>query len=97
MERKFEFKPEFKAITIEALANLSFSSVHGIVNLIKREGNTYTENEANAIVGFLGEMPYREVSHIFEAMPKMVKEILPEAEGPQAEAPAVEEPVAEKA
>ncbi len=97
MERKFEFKPDFKAMTIETLSKMSFSTVHGIVNLIKRDGNIYTESEANAIVGFLGEMSYRDVAHIFEAMPQLVKEVTPEAEGPQSEAPAVEEPVAEKA
>jgi len=66
------------------------------MNLLKREGTTYTENEANAIVGFLGELAYRDVAHLFEAMPQMVKEITPEVEGPQAEAP-VEEPAEAKA
>jgi hypothetical protein len=89
-QRKFEFKPEFKAAIIETLSTLSFSNVHGMMNLLKREGN-YTEQEANAIVGFLGEMAYRDVAHLFEAMPKMVKELASESEGPQSES-AVEAP-----
>jgi hypothetical protein len=95
-QRKFEFKPEFKAAITETLSNLSFSNVHGIMNLLKREGN-YTEQEANAIVGFLGEMAYRDVAHLFEAMPQMVKELPLENEGPQAEAPVAEEPATENA
>jgi hypothetical protein len=95
-QRTFEFKPEFKAAIGETLSKLSFSNVHGIMNLLKREGN-YTEQEANAIVGFLGELAYRDVAHLFEAMPQMVKELTPENEGPQAEAPVTEEPATEKA
>jgi len=75
MERKFEFKPEFKAMAVEALSKLSFSQVHGVMRLVKREGNIYTETESNAIVGFLGEMSYRDVSPLFDAMPQMVIEL----------------------
>lgn len=89
MERKFEFKPEFKAMATEALTKLSFSQVHSVMGLIKREGNIYTESESNAIVGFLGEMSYRDVAHIFESMPKLVAEVT-DKDGPVAEAPAVE-------
>ncbi len=87
MERKFEFKPEFKVLANEALTKLSFSQVHGVMNLLKRDSNVYTESESNAIVGFLGEMAYRDVSHIFEEMPRMVTEVTPTTDGPQAEAP----------
>lgn len=87
MERKFEFKPEFKTLANEALAKLSFSQVHGVMKLLRREGNIYTETESNAIVGFLGEMAYRDVHHIFDAMPSMVTEVAPTTDGPQAEAP----------
>lgn len=93
MERKFEIKPEFKSLAIEALSKLSFSQVHAVVNLIKREGNVYTEGESNAIVGFLGEMTYRDVAHLFDAMPKMIVEVADtEADGPVAE-PAIAEAV----
>ena len=87
MERKFEFKPEFKGLAIEALSKLSFSQVHAVMNLIKRESNVYTETESNAIVGFLGEMSYRDVAHIFEAMPAMVTEVSTDgpSDGPIAE------------
>lgn len=78
-QRKFEFKPEIKAMAAEALTKLSFSQVSGVMQLIKREDNYYTEAESNAIVGFLGEMAYRDVAHIFEAMPTLVKEVTPEA------------------
>ena len=88
MERKFEFKPEFKAMATEALTKLSFSQVHSVMGLVKREGNIYTEAESNAIVGFLGEMTYRDVAHIFQAMPQLVSEVT-EKDGPVAEAPAV--------
>lgn len=87
-ERKFEFKPEFKAMATEALTKMSFSQVHAIMKLVKRESNVYTEGESNAIVGFLGELPYRDVAHIFEAMPKLVTEVA-ETEGPQSEKSAV--------
>lgn len=89
MERKFEFKPEFKAMATEALTKLSFSQVHTVMGLVKREGNIYTESESNAIVGFLGEMSYRDVAHIFESMPKLVTEVT-EQGGPVAEAPVIE-------
>lgn len=82
MERKFEFKPEFKAMAVEALSKLSFSQVHGVMRLVKREGNIYTETESNAIVGFLGEMSYRDVSPIFDAMPQMIIEL--KNDGPSA-------------
>ena len=85
MERKFEFKPEFKGLVIEALAKLSFSQVHGVMSLLKRDTNVYTEAESNAIVGFLGEMSYREVAHIFEGMPSMVTEVKDTTDGPVAE------------
>ncbi len=94
-ERRFEFKPEFKAMATEALTKLSFSQVHAIMKLIKREGNVYTESESNAIVGFLGEMSYRDVAHIFEAMPKMVTEVT-ETEGPKDEASQAKAQVAEE-
>lgn len=87
MERKFEFKPEFKSLANEALAKLSFSQVHGVMKLMRREGNVYTESESNAIVGFLGEMAYRDVHHIFDAMPSLVTEVTQTSDGPQAEAP----------
>lgn len=92
MERKFEFKPEFKAMTVEALSKLSFSQVHGVMRLVKREGNIYTETESNAIVGFLGEMSYRDVSPLFDAMPQMVIEL--KNDGPSASP--VNEPVADQ-
>jgi hypothetical protein len=87
MERRFEFKPEFKTLAMEALSKLSFSQVHGVMSLIKREGYVYTEAESNAIVGFLGEMKYSDVAHIFEAMPSMVSEVKASEDGPMAEAP----------
>lgn len=88
MERKFEFKPEFKGLAIEALSKLSFSQVHNIMRLLKREDAVYTESESNAIVGFLGEMAYRDVHHVFDAMPSLVTEVTAQADGPRAEAPA---------
>lgn len=84
-QRKFEFKPEIKAMAAEALTKLSFSQVNGVMGLIKREGNHYTEAESNAIVGFLGEMAYRDVAHIFEAMPTLVKEVNEEVVGNEEE------------
>jgi hypothetical protein len=88
MERKFEMKPEFKAMATEALSKLSFSQVHTVMKLIKRESAIYTEQEANAVVGFLGEMAYRDVHHIFEAMPKLITEVTEQSkETPSAEAP----------
>jgi hypothetical protein len=88
-QRKFEFKQEFKAMAVEALVKLSFSQVHGVMKLIKREGNVYTEAESNAIVGFLGELPYRDVSHIFDVMPQLVTEVTPKSpDGPMQAMPA---------
>lgn len=100
MERKFEFKPDFKEMAMEAFSKLSFSQVHTVARLLKRDGNVYTESESNAIVGFLGEMAYRDVAHIFEVMPQLVVEIKndgPSVDAPSVDAPSVEEPVAEHA
>jgi len=87
MERKFELKPEFKAMALEALSKLSFSQVHQVARLVKDERTVYTETEANAVVGFLGEMAYRDVAHIFDAMPQLVVEIHEEGVSSPTEAP----------
>lgn len=96
-QRNFEIKPDFKAAIGEILVKLSFSNVHGIMNLLKRESTTYSEQESNAIVGFLGELAYRDVAQLFEAMPQMITEIFDETEGPVSEAPLSKETVEETA
>jgi hypothetical protein len=45
------------------------------MNLINREGNTYTEVELNQLVQFLGELPYSEVSELFNLIPVIVQKV----------------------
>jgi hypothetical protein len=49
------------------------------MNLINREGNTFTEAELNQLVQFLGELPYSEVSELFNLIPVLVQkeEVMP--------------------
>jgi hypothetical protein len=44
------------------------------MNLVNREGFTYSEVELNSIVQFLGEFAYNEVAEFFTVLPTLVKE-----------------------
>jgi hypothetical protein len=57
------------------------------MNLINREGNLYNESELNQLVQFLGELPYNEVSELFNLIPALVQKV-EEPSQPEAEAPA---------
>lgn len=61
----YQVTPEFKTQVAEILATQKFSTVFPFMNLINREGFTYSEEELNSIVQFLGEFSYSTVAEFF--------------------------------
>ena len=84
----YNVTPEFKAQTTEILNTKKFSAVFAFMNLVNREGYTYTEEELNSVVQFLGEFPYSEVNEFFKTLPQNVSP----ATEPSNETPTTESP-----
>jgi len=80
--RNYTVAPEFKAQVNTILETKKFSTVFPFMNLIKREGNIYSEQELNSIVQFLGDFAYNEVAGFFQSLPSLVQEITATANGP---------------
>jgi hypothetical protein len=72
--KMYTVSPAFKNAVTEILGTQKFSAVFPYMNLINREGFTYTEEELNSFVQFLGEFPYTQVAEFFRALPELVKE-----------------------
>jgi hypothetical protein len=94
MQQNYVVSPEFKTQVSEILNTKKFTAVFPYMNLINREGNTFTESEMNSIVQFIGEFPYQEVAEFFAKIPQLAKPIKEEA--PANSIPS-EEPVTETA
>ncbi len=73
--RNYTVTPEFKAQVNVILETKKFSTVFPFMNLVKREGFMYSEQELNSIVQFLGDFAYNEVASFFQALPVMVQEV----------------------
>lgn len=73
--QNFIVSPDFKTRVTDILNTKKFTSVFPYMNLINREGNTYTEVELNQLVQFLGELPYSEVSELFNLIPVIVQKV----------------------
>lgn len=71
--QNFIVTPDFKTRVTDILNTKKFTAVFPYMNLINREGNTYTESELNQLVQFLGELPYTEVSELFTLLPVIVQ------------------------
>ena len=85
----YNVTPEFKAQTTEILNTKKFSAVFAYMNLVNREGFTYSEEELNSVVQFLGEFPYSEVNEFFKTLPQNVS---PAAEPSNETTPTTESP-----
>ena len=72
--RNYTVTPEFKTQVTALLNTKKFSAVFPYMNLINRDGFSYTEQELNSIVQFVGEFPYNEVAEFFQILPTHVKE-----------------------
>jgi hypothetical protein len=72
--RNYTVSPEFKTQVSTILSTKKFSTVFPHMNLVNREGFTYSEVELNSIVQFLGEFAYNEVAEFFTVLPTLVKE-----------------------
>ena len=86
--QNFIVSPDFKTRVTDVLNTKKFTSVFPYMNLINREGNTYTESELNQLVQFLGELPYSEVSELFNLIPVIVQKV----EEPSTKTPSETEP-----
>ena len=80
--RNYTVTPEFKTQVNAILETKKFSTVFPFMNLVKREGFMYSEQELNSIVQFLGDFAYNEVVSFFQALPVMVQEVPAPANGP---------------
>jgi hypothetical protein len=88
----YNVTPEFKTQTTEILNTKKFSAVFAYMNLVTREGYTYTEEELNSVVQFLGEFPYSEVNEFFKTLPQHVSPVTePSSATPTTESP--EQPI----
>lgn len=86
--------PEFKTRVTDILNTKKFTTVFAFMNLINREGFTFTEAELNQTVQFLGEFPYNEVAELFNRLPVIVTQ---ETEnGTSIEEPAIAAPAGVK-
>lgn len=72
--KMYTVTPAFKNAVSEILGTQKFSAVFPYMNLVNREGFTYTEEELNSFVQFLGEFPYSQVAEFFRVLPELVKE-----------------------
>ena len=70
--------PEFKQRVTDILNTKKFTQVFPFMNLINREGFTFSETELNQLVQFLGEFTYNEVAELFNRLPTIVTQELPE-------------------
>jgi hypothetical protein len=73
--RNYNVTPEFKTQVSAVLATKKFTTVFPYMNLINREGFTYTETELNSVVQFLGEFSYNEVAEFFQQLPTYCTEV----------------------
>ena len=90
--QNFIVSPDFKTRVTDILNTKKFTVVFPYMNLINREGNIYTESELNQLVQFLGELPYSEVSELFNLIPVLVQKV---EEQTEAEASSPAQPEAE--
>ena len=70
--------PEFKQRVTDILNTKKFTQVFPFMNLINREGFTFSETELNQLVQFLGEFAYTEVAELFSKLPFIVTQELSE-------------------
>lgn len=91
--KNYNVSPDFKTQVSAILATKKFTTVFPYMNLINRDGFTYTEGELNSFVQHLGEYSYNEVAEFFQKLPGYCTEQIAEAVAK----PAKETTVAKKA
>lgn len=92
-QRLYNVSPEFKNTVTTILQTKKFSTVFPFMNLVNRDGFTYTEDELNQIVQFLGEFAYNEVSDFFKSLPSLVTEVSNQQSVPTQSEPILSETV----
>lgn len=93
--KNYEVTPEFKTQVTTILSTKKFSTVFPFMNLVNRDGFTYTEQELNQVVQFLGEFPYNEVAEFFTKLSSVINELPADSESTDTKATLTEETVAE--
>jgi len=76
--QNFKVTPEFKTQVTTILSTKKFSAVYPYMNLVKREGFIYTEQDLNSILNFVGEFSYNEVADFFQGLSSQVSEVTAE-------------------
>ena len=76
--KQYKIAPEFKEMIIETLKNKKFSVVYKYMDLLIADRESYSEQEVDAVLNFLGEMPYIEVHEIFRSVKEHVSEVTDE-------------------
>jgi hypothetical protein len=84
-QKVFQVTPEFKESLTAILQAKKFSAVFPYMNLVNREGFTYTEQELNSFVSLLSEFPYAEVAEFFATIKSNVTELNEATEQPEQE------------
>lgn len=85
-QKNFQVTPEFKEQVTEILQSKKFGAVYPYMNLINREGFTFTEQELNSLIALLSEFPYADVAEFFSSIKMNITEIENETvENPQSE------------
>lgn len=74
-QKIFQVSPEFKEQVTEILQGKKFGAVYPYMNLINREGFTYSEQELNSLVALLSEFPYGDVAEFFSTIKTNVTEL----------------------
>ena len=92
-QRLYNVDPEFKNTVTTILQTKKFSTVFPFMNLVNRDGFTFTEDELNQIVQFLGEFAYNEVSDFFKSLPSLVTEVSNQQPAPVQSEPVLAETV----
>ncbi len=76
----FEISPEFKTAAVKIMTARSFAEVSNQMAIMRKDTFVYHIEELNIVIGYLGELPYSEVSKFFDNVRGWVKEVKEEAE-----------------
>lgn len=71
----FEISPEFKTAAVKIMTTRSFAEVSNHMAIIRKDTFVYHIEELNTVIGYLGELPYSEVSKFFDNVRGWVKEV----------------------
>lgn len=64
---------EFKTSVVNIFAQREFGEVHGVMKLLRRDGNEYSGIELDSIIAHLSKLPYSQVFQIFDSVKSWVR------------------------